>query len=458
MPHLTDREAAPFFYANIGTSIVKSNSIDSLIKKLPTITLNESALARFLLEDMSHPEETIFNEIKKIPVSAQALPFFSLNDEENDEEKITAWGTRLESHLLTILQKNDKIGFFVSGGLDSCGLLAIAHHLKQTHQLPVKIEVFHLETNHSESDDQGFLKILAEEMPYVIHRCQVTPEELVKIYDQWRTNPTSNPFFPTLQMFLPLMQKAAERSCNLLIFGYGADEQWTFASHTLAYDLLTKAHFKELSLLAQQCGPWPLTQKVSAMLTKKALPTPCNVLLQRYFKRELPPHFRSAKPLIDAARSLHRKVRYSTRYVSGETRRQFFLRNVFSGNSEHNLVCHREMANFYGLRVSFPYLHDELLRLSSAISPQTLFHLQDKAVLRNLLKGKLPEPIRCAPKFQDYSVLAHNTALQLKKHTPHLLMKKGWLPKNLDWQKVGDDAFCEILFVEKMMHLYGEHG
>lgn len=457
MPRITPNESAPFFYANVGTSIIKSNSIDPLLKKLPKVTLNEQALARFLIEDMSHPEETIFNEIKKIPLdpSVSALRKFDFSS-LSDEEKITAWGMHLEKYLLKILQNNAKIGFAVSGGLDSCGLLAIAHHLKQRYHLPVEIEIFHLETDHPESDDQGFLKILAEEMPYALHRIRISPEALIKVYDEWVTEPTATPFFPTLHMFLPLMKKASEHNCSLLIFGYGADEQWTFAPHTLAYDLLCKGHFKELALLARQSSPWFLAKKVFTLLMKKALPSFCNVFLQRYFKRELPRHFRSAKPLIGAVRSLHRNVRRSTLYVSGETRRQFFLRNFFSGNSEHNLVCHRELANFYGLSVCFPYLHHDLLRFSSSLSPKTLFHLQDKTVLRNLLKGKLPEKIRCAPKFQDYSTLANKTTLQLKKHAPHLLMKKGWLPKNIDWSTVGDDAFCELLFVEKMIHLYGE--
>ena len=64
----TDRWGTrPLFYALQNQKLSFSENIDEVAQSLAKTTLNQEALARFLLEDFSHPEETIYKEIQKVP-------------------------------------------------------------------------------------------------------------------------------------------------------------------------------------------------------------------------------------------------------------------------------------------------------------------------------------------------------------------------------------------------------
>ncbi|MBY0384274.1 hypothetical protein K2X05_03870, partial [bacterium] len=137
---------------------------------------------------------------------------------------------------------------------------------------------------------------------------------------------------------------------------------------------------------------------------------------------------------------------------SNLTQKQLYLRNYFSGNNTYNLACHIAIAAPHGLQVHFPYLCTDLLDLSFSTAPNLFSQLQDKYLLRQTLKGLLDDSIRLAPKFQDYSHLAYNTALQIKKESQEYLSK----PFHAVFD---DDSFFEVCFIDKISKKYkgGHH-
>lgn len=410
----------PLFYIFQEQKLIASENIDELLQKLAKATLNAKGVERFLIQDFSHPTETLFQEIKKVrpghqvfvqnqKIQEQKISDIDFAYHSNTKEELSKkWSIQIRKNLLKILQTNKKCGIFVSGGLDSSGLVALCNDLILSEKLDCKLELYHAKTNHSESDDHGFVQKISQQLNLPLYTTLVTPESLALDFLTWKGTTSAVPFFPTLQMFSPLLKKAGENSCQTILFGYGMDEQWT-----LSLSLLS--HFK--------------------YQIKKNLPKQIHWFWRPSTKRDL--DFR-----IDEVDHL----------FSNLTQKQLYLRNYFSGNNTYNLACHIALAAPYGLEVRFPYLCPELLDLSFSTEPNLFSQLQDKYLLRQTLKGLLDDSIRLAPKFQDYSYLAYNTALQIKKESQEYLSK----PFHAVFD---DDSFFEVCFIDKISKQYkgGHH-
>lgn len=413
----------PIFYIIQNQQLVSSENIDNLLQKLPEASLNPKGIARFLIQDFSHPTETLFNEIKKVPPGHQ-VQLKNLTIEEKKvvdldffyhsktlEELCLKWTSILKNNLLRILQKNEKCGVFISGGLDSCGLAALSAQLIRDHQLDCKLELYHVQTTNSESYDQGFVKKISQQFKLPVYCETLTPEYLAKDFSRWKETKSAIPFFPTLQMFSPLMKKAKENNCQTVLFGYGADEQWTFSPSTISQ----------------------LKYNI-----KKILPS----LIRKFWQQSKKSTFRSEQRI-----DLDQRIDRTDSLFSNLTQKQLYLRNYFSGNNTHNFACHISLAAAYGLSVQFPYLCSDLLDLSFSTPPDLFSKMQDKILLRQAFKGLLDDSIRLAPKFQDYSHLAYKTALQIQKESKEYL--------NKPYQAVfDDDSFFEGCFIEKISKQY----
>jgi asparagine synthetase B (glutamine-hydrolysing) len=458
----------PLFYAFKDREVLFSENIDNLTQELPQLTCNQPALARFLLEDFSHPEDTVFNEIKKVPpgfivvIKNRHIQSFTWPTEktwgtrQNDFSlTVAAWKREITQHLKTLLPQHKKWGLFVSGGLDSTGLVALCMKLIQQNEWPVTLELYNLSSPDPESYDQGFCQKLAQEYKIPLQQICVTPEDLEKIYSQWRGTKTGVPFFPTLQMFEPLMALAKKNQCTGLLFGYGADEQWTLPPATLAMDFLRK---KQWSLLLRNKESDSAKTYVLSLLkiwARQTVPEILKSCLRRWSTRGIPQHLKPQLIFKDQQKQLKQRIQAVENNFSSTSQKQLYLRNFISGNNQHNLACHIAMAQALGLKVYFPYLSPQLLDISLRSSPELLFLAKDKRVLRDLLQGDLVEDIRRAPKFQDYSQLAHKTALHLAKHATNFIGLQNWLRPDTKLVQFDSDSYFELLYVEKLISTYG---
>jgi asparagine synthetase B (glutamine-hydrolysing) len=467
---VTDRWGTrPIFYGFKNHEVVFSENIDDLTQELPQLTCNQQALARFLLEDFSHPEDTVFNEIKKVPqgcivsIKNEKIQKAAWTKEktwatqQNDFSRIvTDWSRELTQHLETLLPQHKKWGVFVSGGLDSAGLVALCTKLIQQNQWPVTLELYNLSSPDPESYDQGFCQKLAQEYGLPLHQICVTAEDLEKIYHRWHRTKSGLPFFPTLQMFEPLMKLAKKNQCTGLLFGYGADEQWTLPSATLAMDFLKR---KQWSLLFQNRDSAEPTKTYFLSLLKlwarEKAPNILKSSLRRWSSRGIPWHLKNRLIFKDQQKQLKQRIQTVENNFTSTAQKQLYLRNFISGNNQHNLACHITLAQTLELKVYFPYLSPELLDISLCSSPELLLLAKDKQVLRNLLEGDLIEDIRMAPKFQDYSHLAHKTALHLAQPGTDFIWLQSWLRSDVQLVQFDSDSYFESLYVEKLMSTYG---
>ncbi len=466
----------PLFYAVHHGAVLFSENIDEILNRLPHATTDKDALARFLLEDFSHPEDTVFREIKKVPQGTvviiengrvesvkwtKDLAWQPVHNDINDTAN--AWGHELTEHLKLILPQHEKWGVFVSGGLDSTGLVALSMELIKKHGWPVTLELYSMTTEHPESDDQGFCQKLSCHYKIPLFQHCTTPEELNKLFLKSQTTPSALPFFPTLQMFEPLMQKAHDNRCTGLLFGYGADEQWTLNQATLDLDFLSKpktkkeAKKKDWSRFFQSTKSRSFKHYLSIfhLWARQRAPNFLKIIFHYFINAGVPLHLKPCQIFKDQRKILKIRIQQNEKNFTSFSQKQLFLRNFVSGNNQQNLTCHISLAKNYGLEVHFPYLAPEMLNISLFSSCELLYAAQDKLILRMILKPHLLEEIRTAPKFQDYCQLGHKTALQVRKHTPNLFCLLNWIQPNVELAHFDNDSFFEILYAEKMMKTYG---
>lgn len=131
----------PFFYADLGAVVLFSNTLDC-IRQHPAISdrLDDLAIADFLLFDLNHDlASTVFADIRRLapasrliatPQKAATERYWRLPiDEPISFRKSTDYVERF-NELLTIAVRDrtrtDRVGVFMSGGLDSTTLAAVA--------------------------------------------------------------------------------------------------------------------------------------------------------------------------------------------------------------------------------------------------------------------------------------------------------------------------------------------
>lgn len=456
----------PLYYAFNDDTLIYGEDIDALNQQLPRVSLNKDALARFLLEDFSHPEETILQEIKKLPAGhflifkngkTQILPWHrrdSWNPVHHDfQNTLELWKSKLEENLERLLPRHKKWGLFLSGGLDSSGLLALTMEIVQKKQWPISIEIYHMTSLDPETDDAGFTKSLADHYKIPLRTYQATPEKLQALYKDWNLKNTLTPYFPTLQMFEPLIKMAADNECGGLLFGYGADEQWTLPDHTLGLDLLTENNIAAFLKASKNTSNF--YRKALKLWAQYQSPEILKHLFKFLSGNEFPNHL-APNPRLKKLRSeLKARMQEAQKPLVSYSQKQLFLRNFVSGNNPHNFSAHAALAQTYGLEVHFPYLSPQLFDISLLSSTGLLSQAKDKKILRECLKGHLLENIRQAPKFQDYSHLAYKTALQLAQLDTNLICLEHWIKSDIELVHFDNDSYFEILYANKLLKTYG---
>jgi asparagine synthase (glutamine-hydrolysing) len=141
----------PFFYAALGNCLVLGNAIDAL-RKHPSVSgrLNDLAIADFLMFDANQmPQTTAFADIQRLcgghvlswsaRQGLRVTRYWELEDQDirthqNPADCVEQFASLLESAVKDRLRGN-RIGFQLSGGLDSTSVAAVALKvLRQTGQ------------------------------------------------------------------------------------------------------------------------------------------------------------------------------------------------------------------------------------------------------------------------------------------------------------------------------------
>lgn len=178
------------YYACLGSSIVFSNTLDC-IRQHPSVSgrLNDLAIADFLLFNMKCDQAiTTFADIERVPPAHTAAwsenglrlrRYWTLPiDEPLFYQRHDDYVDRFKDLLRTAVcdrLRTDRIGLFMSGGLDSTTLAATARDLLHKNILNPSVNAF---TIGSQTDDQEFYyaTLVAKSLGFSVELCPWDPD------------------------------------------------------------------------------------------------------------------------------------------------------------------------------------------------------------------------------------------------------------------------------------------
>jgi asparagine synthase (glutamine-hydrolysing) len=418
------------FYGETPASIYFSDSIDAILSGGNiSRDLNLPALAEYLIDFWPKPEETYFQSIYRVP-PANVLSI----DKHGLKKRHRYWDPvpfgsspnwikvseldQFYSLLERAVERGLEMGssaIFLSGGLDSVSIAAIASQVAKKLDMPVPLALS-LIFNNPEIYEEPVQKAVAERLslPQVIVPIRETlgPEGLLLS----TLAETSQRSAPLLNIWAPayhhLRRQATDRGRGVILSGNGGDE-WLSVSIAYAADLIKQLKLSSLLglmrnlLISYRIPSWKMAKNVLWMygarpvigeLGAKTLGSISpRALRQRRinsFRRKYPAWI-APDPAIRKAIDLHLEESIDAR-MADLRQEGFYLSEVRTG-LEHPLVSIEleesyEEGRLFGQVNYAPYLDYELVDFLYRAPPELLNRGgRSKGLIRQTLAEKFPE-------------------------------------------------------------------
>ena len=392
----------PLFYIDRAGTIVFSQSTDELRRHpLASTDLNRAAMADHLCHRWPDIQETFYADIRRVPPAhllcrdAGGLRVrrywdpvpedgsFEYTD-DSDAERFSALLDRAVERTVG----DQRSGIFLSGGLDSISIAAVATDLEKKSGWPVPHALsvaFPDPECNEEARQRGVARSLGLTQDLVPFDELAGPDGL---FDSALRLSSSLPI-PLLNTWSPvyvnLGRRAAARGVTVILTGGGGDE-WLTVSPYLAADLMSS---RDIGGFADFLGAWRRSYRMStlgmmrgAMWTFGARP-----LLSRLLDRAFPTRWHShrASKLIrkipswvgsnpDLRRQLYERAERSL--LLAQPPNGFYLREVRTA-LEHPLISldmeeHWELGRRMGMQVRQPYWDPDLVTFLARTRPSVL--------------------------------------------------------------------------------------
>jgi asparagine synthase (glutamine-hydrolysing) len=217
----------PLYYYMQGNNFIVSSELKCIQMILKTLTLSTESIAEYAQYRFLSGNKTFFREAEVLPQGTYGIfkneefvitPFFqksSRNDRQYKSEKI-------EQLLLASLEKqlyaDVPVGFFLSGGIDSSLLVAMA-----TKALQLKVDTFSVVFDNYEHDERYYQQL-------VVNDCRTQHHEFVSNQENFFKDFLYTTFKGDTPLLIPnctpiyQLAKLAKNYVKVLITGEGADE------------------------------------------------------------------------------------------------------------------------------------------------------------------------------------------------------------------------------------------
>lgn len=280
----------PFHYHWHGRTLVFASELHPIlalpwVKEVP----NEGMLAEFLAADWYSRDETLWSGIMRL-VAAQFMEVGSSGPQPKpywepdlwatlpytkDEEYIEHYRELLFDSVRRLSRSHRPVAIEVSGGLDSSAVFCIAEHLRKTGQLPApSIEGYTLAfADSSDANELAYARAVGEHLSVPIHEIPPSTRPLswyaeqAKLYQEF-------PGFPNADMFLGILEQAAQDGSRVSLTGEGGDH-WLQGSRSYYAEELTQGHWSTVldcfktdatAVGAQQAMAWFIRHGVLPLL------------------------------------------------------------------------------------------------------------------------------------------------------------------------------------------------
>lgn len=421
----------PLYFADVDNSFIFSNTSDCL-RLHPAISdrLNDAAIADFLLFGMNYdPSSTSFADICRLPRahslrwSASGLqlreywrpPTDGAIRYQRRREYIEHFGELFKSAVEDRLGTN-KLGILLSGGLDSSSVAAVAHELRKEKYPALELHAFtSIHRNVSSDGDANAARTVASAFQIPLHFSVV---DNVGILDgrndlnrHW-PEPIAYPFPSSLTGEF----KAIAAEVKVLFSGEGIDNLMEFEM---------KQHFR--CLWREGRSGRALADLAEHVLRRFEAPDGLRGPLRRMGRLFSPRESRASFPdwiQPDLAASLNLQARWSSPLDNlpwnTHPRHPRGYASLFLPQWDFLFRMESAATTRQPVEVRYPFLDVRLVNFLLAIPSMPWFFR--KYLLRETMRGRLPEAIRLRPKtpFPFHPLLA---ALQREETEPLLKMQ-----------------------------------
>jgi asparagine synthase (glutamine-hydrolysing) len=408
----------PLYYAVTDRELLFASEIKAILEAGLTPQLNEKVLPEYLATRFVSGTETLFRGVKQLEPGRTltwtrdggfkerrywSIPDAAENNGQSFKLQAADLRSRLAQAVKSHLMSDVPLGLFLSGGLDSSGLLGLMSPLVKS---PVR--TFAVGFAEREADELAFARLAAKQAGAIHQDMVVSPEDffnelpnLVRHEDEPLAFPSSVPLY--------FLSRLARDSVKVVLTGEGADELF------LGYNRYRVTDWNErLGSAYGSLVPERLRANARGLIPK--LPRTARRYAERSFLG-LPPGPRSLfcenfsvfresqrEQLVDpdvlrGARDPHGETLRHYNEAKGSTLDRM-SRTDLQSYLVRLLMKQDRMSMAASVESRVPFLDHELVEHVAALpAGLKLRGLTTKAILREAFKGVVPEEILSRPKM-----------------------------------------------------------
>ena len=436
----------PFNYYCGGNFVLIASELHQLfedprVKRVP----NEGMVAEYLSGQITHCEETLWEGILRLPaahcmwvrpggIEKRRYWDFDLSKEiryKTDEEYASHFLDLFREAVRCRLRSCGPIGSYLSGGLDSSSVSVIANELLREQGRKEPLDTFSLVFPGMSCDESEYIEATVEHAGLRSHLFPpVVPS--MEYYHEQASRYQDFPGWPNGgAMLRPLHEGLRQAGVRVVLSGWGGNECVEGSSNSLE-ELVREGHLLELLRTAKAAAAdWdsPWWRLVLDYGIRPNIPSAVKRVLRPLRRRRqrfgwLPAEFQRRTALLS-------RVRASSA-PTGATGAQQAMRSYFySGYSAHFIEGGDRDGASLGLDQRHPFLDRRLVEFSFALPERQRSHRGlVKVVLRNALRGSLPEPVIRRRVQAEFTPVSRGAVSALNGHehfSAYAIAGRGWI-------------------------------
>lgn len=415
----------PLYWSRCGDTLLLSMSIPALLG-CPGVSgeIHREVVAERICQRSGKADETYWRHVKRVPLGCALrhgtgeAHFFRYWDPAPLDREVR-WASleevdRFEGMLEAAIRRplsHGRAGIFLSGGLDSVSVAAVAADTCQATDQPRPLALS-LVFPHPDCNEEAAQRSVATSLglPQVLlpFAQAVGPQGLfqaaVELSAGW-PHPLFNPWMPA---YRSLAQEGRKRGCDVILTGNGGDE-WLNVTPFYAADLIARFQFRRLrNLVSSHIGSFHLPPLAIARSTiwqfgiREILTSSLKRALHRYlpsvydarwrwhFRHRLPAWFTRdpalRKTLEDRAADNYRPPPAVSAYLREGHRA--LEHPIISLDMEENFENGRRQ----GVHIAAPYWDPELVDFLYRVPPESLYQNgRTKGLVRSMLVRRFPQ-------------------------------------------------------------------
>lgn len=417
----------PFYYHCDGKTFLAASELQQILRD-PGVKQepNEGIIGEYLCGKLFTLDETLFRGVMRLPPSHMMIVtesgprisrYYDLNPSRairyrTDDEYAAHFLELFKEAVRCRLRSRTGVAAELSGGLDSSSIVSVVQSMRQSGEVEMpEFETLSLVYDEPTADERPYIASVVEK--WGVKSNLVPPHEMdmracmdnVARFREWAESPSG-------AVYYSLRERVVEKGYQVILTGMGGD-QWLTGSDYYYTELISEFRFAELARLLKSNWRFgmpgmPEDSRLRNLLwwgLRPLLPDKLRIALSDLVPRErfppfIPADFARRINLLGRLRALPKSPRgcsYSQRTIYEEFNSGWMVSVMELKDRDNAPIGIEQRHPFYDLR---------LVEFCFAIPEEQRSHNnQIKYVMRNAMKGILPENIRTRLTKAEFSAM-----------------------------------------------------